>query len=233
MEETIAQGPTTTALKRQTDTRPAMDYMFLSGVLALDLVNTEVVVRGKRRDLFATPEDVANWWPQALTHHPEGEKIKADMDAIVWSDQLLERIKRLRAAIRTLCTNLLEQQPVDREALTTLNTILAMGYPALEAAPGQEMVPIYRTRADDQGAVLLPIALSAFHLFTRAEKHRLHICKNERCILFFYDTTKSATRQWCSLECMNRARSLQHYRHVKEERGFTSSEDPVLPFAPR
>ncbi len=229
MEKSIAQGPTTTALKRQTDTRPAMDYMFLSGVLALDLVNTEVVVRGKRRDLFATTEDVANWWPQALTHHPEGEKIKADMDAIVWSDQLLERITQLRAAIRTLCTNLLEQQPVDREALTTLNTILAMGYPALEAAPGQEMVPIYRTRADDQGTVLLPIALSAFHLFTRAEKHRLHICKNERCILFFYDTTKSATRQWCSLECMNRARSLQHYRHVKEERGFTSSEDPVLP----
>lgn len=229
MEESIAQGPTTTALKRQTDTRPAMDYVFLSGVLALDLVNTEVVVRGKRRDLLATPEDVANWWPQALTHHPEGEKIKADMDAIVWSDQLLERIKRLRAAIRTLCTNLLEQQPVDREALTTLNTILAMGYPALEATPGQEMVPIYRTRADDQGAVLLPIALSAFHLFTRAEKHRLHICKNERCILFFYDTTKSATRQWCSLECMNRARSLQHYRHVKEERGFTSSEGPALP----
>jgi predicted RNA-binding Zn ribbon-like protein len=229
MEESIAQDRTTTALKRQTDTRPAMDYVFLSGVLALDLVNTEVVVRGKRGDLFATPEDVANWWPQALTHHPDGEKIKADMDAIVWSDQLLERIKRLRAAIRTLCTNLVEQQPVDREALTTLNTILAIGYPTLEVASGQEMVPIYRTRADDQGAVLLPIALSALHLFARAEKHRLHICKNERCILFFYDTTKSATRQWCSLECMNRARSLQHYRHVKEERVFTSSEGPVLP----
>jgi predicted RNA-binding Zn ribbon-like protein len=229
MEESIAQDRTTTALKRQTDTRPAMDYMFLSGVLALDLVNTEVVVRGKRGDLFATPEEVANWWSQALTHHPDGEKIKADMDTIVWSDQLLERIKRLRAAIRTLCTNLVEQQSVDREALTTLNTILALGYPALEAAPGPEMVPIYRTRADDQGAVLLPIALSAFHLFTRVEKHRLHICKNERCILFFYDTTKSATRQWCSLECMNRARSLQHYRHLKEERVFTSSEDPVLP----
>ena len=233
MEANNAYGHRATAPKRQTATRPAMDYLFLSGVLALDLVNTEVVVRGKRRDLFATPEDVANWWPQALTHHPEGEKIKADMDAIVWSDQLLERITQLRAAIRTLCTNLLEQQPVDREGLTTLNTILAIGYHALEAAPGQEMIPIYRTRADDQGAVLLPIALSAFHLFTRAEKHRLHICKNERCILFFYDTTKSATRQWCSLECMNRARSLQHYRHVKEERVFTSSEGPVLPFAPR
>src|SRR5947199_2682606 len=35
----------------------------------------------------------------------------------------------------------------------------------------------------------LPIALSALYLFTQAEHHRLHQCKNERCILFFYDTT--------------------------------------------
>jgi predicted RNA-binding Zn ribbon-like protein len=221
MEESIAHGRRITAPKRQTDIRLARDYLFLSGVLALDLVNTEVVVRGKRHDLFATPEDVVDWWQQALTHHPDGEKVKADTDAIAWSAQLLERIKRVRAAIRTLCTNLVEQQPVDGEALTTLNTILAMGYPALEAASGQEMVPVYYTREDDQGAVLLPIALSALHLFTQAEKHRLHKCKNERCILFFYDTTKSATRQWCSLDCMNRARSLQHYRHIKEERAFT------------
>jgi len=187
----------------------------VSGVLALDLVNTEVIVRGKRYDLFATPEDVAVWWQQARTHHPNAE---ANTDTVIWSAQLLERIKRVRAAIRTLCTNLVERQSLDVEALTTLNTILAMGYPALEAASGQEMIAVYRPRDDDQGAVLLPLALSALHLFTQAEKHRLHHCKNERCILFFYDTTKSATRQWCSLECMNRARSLQHYRHVKEER---------------
>src|SRR5947208_6140895 len=165
MEESIAQGPTKMALKRQTDTRPAMDYMFLSGVLALDLVNTEVVVRGKRYDLFATPEDVADWWQQALTHHPEEGKVEAETPAIVWSAQLLERIKWVRAAIRTLCTNLVERQLLDGEALTTLNTILAMGYPALAAASGQEMIASYRTRQDDQAAVLLSIALSALHLF--------------------------------------------------------------------
>jgi predicted RNA-binding Zn ribbon-like protein len=161
-----------TEYNRQPATRPAMDYLFLSGVLALDFVNTE-------------------------------------------------RIKWVRAAIRTLCTNLVERQLLDGEALTTLNTILAMGYPALEAASGQELVAVYRTRQVDEAAVLLPIALSALQLFTQAEKHRLHACKNERCILYFYDTTKSATRQWCSLECMNRARSLEHYQHIKEERIFT------------
>jgi predicted RNA-binding Zn ribbon-like protein len=221
MEENIAHDHRIAAQKRQTGSRPALSYLFLSGVLALDFVNTEMVVRGKRLDLFATPEDVADWWQQALTRHHDGEQVKADMSDIVWSAQLLEGIKRVRAAIRTLCTNRVEQQPVDGEALTTLNTILAMGYPTLEAVSEQEMVAVYRTREDDPGAVLLPLALSALHLFTRTEKHRLHQCKNERCILFFYDTTKSATRQWCSIKCMNRARSLEHYRHVKEEGTFS------------
>ena len=31
----------------------------------------------------------------------------------------------------------------------------------------------------------------------------------------FYDMTRSATRQWCSTACMNRARSLHHYRQAK------------------
>lgn len=221
MEASRAPAHRTTVPKRQIATRPVMDYLFLSGVLALDLVNMEVVVRGKRYDLFASPEDVAVWWQQARTHHPEAEQVRANTDTVIWSAQVLERIKGVRAAIRTLCTNLVERQSWDVEALTTLNTILAMGYPAVEATSGQEMIAVYRPRDDDQGAVLLPLALSALHLFTQAEHHRLHHCKNERCILFFYDTTKSATRQWCSLACMNRARSLQQYRHIKEERIFT------------
>jgi predicted RNA-binding Zn ribbon-like protein len=198
---------------------PMADFPFLSGVLALDLVNTEVIVRGRRYDLFSSPEDVARWWQEALMHHPDEEKVKAETQAIVWSPSLLESIKRIRAAIRTICTNLVEHHTFDHEAFTALNDILAMGYPALEV-DSEEMIPIYRTRQVEQGAILLPIALSALHLFTQAEKQRLHKCKNDRCTLFFYDTTKSATRQWCSLECMNRARSLQHYQHIKEERAL-------------
>ncbi|HEV2582184.1 MAG TPA: ABATE domain-containing protein, partial [Ktedonobacteraceae bacterium] len=195
-----------------------MNYPFLSGVLALDLVNTEVIVRGRRYDLLCSPEDVARWWQEALAHHPDREKVKEETQATAWSLPLLEKIKQVRAAIRTLCSNLVQQQPLDQEALAVLNAILAMGCPALDVAAEGEMVPVYRAREADQGAILMTIALSAFHLFTQAEKHRLHKCKNDRCILFFYDNTKSATRQWCSLECMNRARSLQHYQHVKEER---------------
>src|SRR2546421_7595305 len=109
MEMNNAYGQRTAAPKGQTASRPAMDYLFLSGVLALDLVNTEVIVRGKRYDLFATPEDVAVWWQQARTHYPDVEYVRANTDTVIWSTQLLERIKRVRAAIRTLCTNLVEE----------------------------------------------------------------------------------------------------------------------------
>jgi predicted RNA-binding Zn ribbon-like protein len=209
------------APKMQAEISTAKGYPFLSGVLALDLVNTEVIIRGKQRDLFATPEDVAVWWREAILHHLEVEKVKADTSAMIWNAQLLERIKSVRAVIRTLCTNMVEQQPLNREAIMKLNSILAIGYPALDALSEEDIVQVYRTRQDEQAAVLLPVALSALHLFTQAEKHRLHKCKNERCILFFYDNTKSATRQWCSLDCMNRARSIQHYRHMKEEKALT------------
>src|SRR5690348_2747623 len=104
MEANSAYGQVT-APKGQTAGRPAMDYLFLGGVLALDLVNTEVIVRGKRYDLFASPEDVAVWWRQARTHYPDVEHVRVDSDTVIWNTQLLERIKRLRAAIRTLCTN--------------------------------------------------------------------------------------------------------------------------------
>ena len=194
-----------------------IDFSFLSGVLALDLVNTEVIVRGRRYDLLSSPDDAARWWYQALERYPDGENVTAETMAALWSLPLLEKIKRTRTAIRTLCTNVLEQQPYDLEAIATLNAILAMGYSALNVVSEQEVMQVYRTREANQRTILLPIALSALHLFTQTEKHRLHQCKNERCILFFYDSTKSATRQWCSLECMNRARSLQHYRQMKEE----------------
>src|SRR3989440_2827549 len=104
MEAGRADDDRITVHKRQAATRPAMDYLFLSGVLALDFVNTEVIVRGRRYDLFATPEDVAEWWQHALTHYPDEGRVTADTGVIAWSAQLLESIRWVQAAIRTLCT---------------------------------------------------------------------------------------------------------------------------------
>ncbi len=96
-----------------------------------------------------------------------------------------------------------------------LNGVLSTGYRSLEITSGGDLVPMDRTRDAGRGEVLLSIAMSAFELITQGDAGRLHECSNPKCVLLFYDTSKSATRRWCSTACMNRARSAQHYRQRK------------------
>jgi predicted RNA-binding Zn ribbon-like protein len=195
----------------------ASDALFLSGSLALDLANTEMVVRGKKRDVLSSPEALSHWWQEALVHHLERERVEEEESAINWTSELLEAVKRVRQTLRRLCTHLVEEQVVTAEDLEALNQVLSLGYQSLQQTAQGAIIAVYRAHDQQKGSIVLPIALSAFRLLTDGERQRLHKCKNERCILFFYDTTKSGTRQWCSLRCLNRSRSIHHYKQIKEQ----------------
>ncbi|GLV54293.1 RNA-binding protein [Dictyobacter sp. S3.2.2.5] len=190
----------------------AEDDRFLSGSLALDLVNTEMIVRRKKQDLLSSPDDLAQWWQAALVHHPKHEDIVGDGAPMAWTVDLLEEVKEFRQSLRLLCTGLVEDPPITSPDLTMLNQMLALGYQSAQVTPQGKIMVVYHVYDQQKGRILLPIALSALRLLTEGERQRLHKCKNDRCILFFYDTSKGGSRQWCSLGCLNRARSIHHYR---------------------
>lgn len=190
----------------------AGDALFLSGSLALDLVNTETVVRRKKRDALSSPDDLARWWQAALAHNPEHDDVEDGETPVAWTFDLLEEVKRFRQSLRSLCTDLVEEPGTTTPDLEPLNQILSLGYRSAQFTSQGEIVPVYRVYDQQKGRILLPIALSALRLFTETERQRLHKCKNDRCILFFYDTSKGGTRQWCSLGCLNRSRSILHYQ---------------------
>jgi predicted RNA-binding Zn ribbon-like protein len=195
----------------------ASKFFFVGNVLALDLLNTEAVIRGKKRDLLSSPEDLAAWWQEALSLSTEQDVVEGAANAASWTNELLEAIKKLRTALRNVVISLIEERPINTGDLAELNHLLHMGYQSLEMTPEGELEPRYHAFDREKQAVLLSIALSALRLLTQGERTRLHKCKNERCIGVFYDTTRSATRHWCTLECMSRARSVQHYRQAKRE----------------
>ncbi|GAC1635145.1 MAG: hypothetical protein NVS4B11_37270 [Ktedonobacteraceae bacterium] len=122
----------------------------------------------------------------------------------------------LRMALRTLSKHVVEWQTVEGKDLEPINDILALGYSSLERTEQGNVKSVIHLRDPEKGSVLFPIAISALQLFTESDWQRLHKCKNDRCTLFFYDTTKSGTRHWCSLGCMNRSRSIQHYQATKK-----------------
>ena len=194
----------------------AHETVALRGALALELINTETLDRGKRRDALSSPEALARWWEDICAHYPDQCIIAGARAPIVWTSDLLEAIKALRTALRTVVTHVVGQQVVEEEDLQPVNAILALGYSALERTEQGTVKAVLHLREPEQGRVLVPIACSALGFFTEADWRRLHQCKHDRCIVFFYDTTKSGTRRWCSPGCMNRARSIQHYQLTKK-----------------
>jgi len=194
-------------------------FLFRGEALALDLVNTEIMVRGKRRDLLMTPEDVVSWWRAACHHQPQKDDVRTENEGeTVYDLALLHALITLRTALRGIFSALVEERTPGKEDLSVLNDVLSTGYPSLDLTEEGNLLPVYRTTDTRRGTVLLPVALSALRLIHKSDRKRLHQCDNGRCILFFYDTTRSATRRWCSLGCMDRARSARRYEQAKQEK---------------
>jgi len=139
-------------------------------------------------------------------------------------EALLLATKALRSALRSIFTAIVERCPIGEGDLDALNGILHLGRLALETGPGGALIAVYRTPGGAPERVLLPVALFALRLLTEGERSRTHKCRNERYILLFYDMTRSATRHWCSVECMNRARSSQNYRRRKGDIGANDDD---------
>ena len=194
----------------------ADEALFLSGSLALDLVNTELIIRGKRRDVLTSPDVLAAWWNEVSKQNPVTQPVVGEKP-IVWDTELLTAVKTIRANLRNLASHVVQEQHVDEETLEPLNEVLALGYPSMQRTEQGTIIQVMRLRDKKMGPVIFPVALSAFRLFTEADWQRIHKCKNDRCILYFYDNTKSGTRQWCSLGCMNRSRSIQYYKKTKKQ----------------
>lgn len=193
-------------------------YDFCGGALALDLVNTERIRRGETRDLLSTPDDLVGWWREALAHHPqhiaigEGAALPEDCRDLLAA---LVALKAVRKALRGTFGALAEGRRVEEADLKVLNGVLKSGYRSLHIGPEGELDPRYHTSDAERGWLLLPVAVSAFDLITQGDAGRLRECRNPRCRVLFHDTSKSATRVWCTTACMNRARSARRYRQAK------------------
>lgn len=184
--------------------RTAEDFVFRGGALAFDLVNSEKVVRRKRADLLNTPTDMENWWHLAQAEH----HLTADVHK-PFTEADLVALKTLRGALRSIFDALVRQTPVDAQAMAVLNAVLRECYLQI----GCDFVPV--ERSDSGSSPLVAAAFSALALLTQSEHTRLRKCKNEFCILMFYDSSKNGHRYWCGPDCQNRARSSAHYREMK------------------
>jgi predicted RNA-binding Zn ribbon-like protein len=174
------------------------DLLFVGGHAAIDFINTVHMVGGVLTDTLHSDDDIREWMARSeLT--PGGSSTR-------WADgELLHAARQLRdIAVQGLES----RKAKKRFPVAGLNAFLshAVSYPQLVAEGSQSRIKrTYLARTPRE--FLAPVAEAVADLLANADFDVIRRCAGEKCVLWFYDRTKSHHRRFCSAAlCGNRAK---------------------------
>lgn len=173
------------------------DAPLLGDNLALDFINTEYVVEGKRHDCFIDDQSVASWLIRV--------GLLTDLKDQQIPRGLLTEARELRETARNVVNAAMNRVPVN---LAVINRVLEVGRPIRklewDGDTQQFRVAVYQSAGCPSG-LLWPIADALINLVTSDKFEYVRQCEAHDCILLFHDLSKSHRRRWCSMAtCGNR-----------------------------
>jgi predicted RNA-binding Zn ribbon-like protein len=184
-------------------------FLFVAGAASLDFLNTEVMLDGQPVDLMKDGDDLLLWIAESgLATKAEVHKLREARASV--HETWLRACIRLRVGLRTMFSRLADGQSLRPADLHLIDEVLAStnGTMRLRRRDSQPSL-------DFQPSALTPpflIARATAEFLASADLTLVRRCQGEGCILFFYDTTKSHTRRWCSMAtCGNRTKVKAHY----------------------
>lgn len=193
-------------------------FLFVGNHPCLDFVNTQMVVRGNPTDLLGTFDDYIAWLVQAR----QIEKVEAESASRGLNNKekegVLRQAKAFRTTLRDMVEHLVRRDTIPGSALVEINRLLSrrQGYPQVSQIKGKFEQTVIATGSHTD-SVLTPLADIASDLLCNVDRSLIKKCGNTACILYFYDTTKSHTRNWCSMQlCGNRLKVAAHFQRKRQ-----------------
>jgi predicted RNA-binding Zn ribbon-like protein len=179
----------------------------------LDFVNTLEFDRGLRDDHLTDAAGAVAWLQQHSLLHSETAaalvaEVKSDDAA---ATRLLQRVQRVRAALRELLDAAVERRPPADAALREVNRALRATY-VYELVPASDGVSLdHRHEGDAVSGALARLSEAIARELTQSDKERLRICANDECRWVFRDNSPAGRRKWCDMSsCGNRAKAARH-----------------------
>lgn len=192
-------------------------FLFVGNHPCLDFINTQMIVRGNPTDLLGGCEDLVAWLGQASMV----DKVQAAVVMTQWShkdqEQLFEQGIRFRNTLREMAKRIVARKSIPNSAVASINQVLSRcpGYTQLVYKKGR-FERHFQSQAAQKDCLLAPLAEAASDLLCSGELSLVKKCGNPACILYFYDTTKNHTRNWCSMQlCGNRIKVAAHYQRKR------------------
>jgi predicted RNA-binding Zn ribbon-like protein len=180
-----------------------------------------MIMNGKPTDVLESFDDFISWLVRAnLLTNAQSEIAGAELNHKE-KISLLEQAKIFRTTLRDLAARIVARKPLPVSITNIINQFLSQrpGYPQLVRRKGG-FEQRFHSAAAPVHNLLVPLAEAASDLLCRADFALIKKCGNPACILYFYDTTKNHTRNWCSMQtCGNRIKVAAHYLRKRSQSG--------------
>ena len=181
-----------------------VSFLWLGNAPFLDFINTEIVQDGKPVDLLNEVNDLYEWLSQAGFH----VEVAPELDKTKPAEEILRASRAYRRALRLAMQTITTTGVVPLEILHKTNDYLLRRnhwFELSKASNGHLLRDHWTVEQPED--VCSPIAHSFAQFLSLGDLSRVRKCKNPDCVLYFNDTSKSGTREWCSLAlCGNRLR---------------------------
>ena len=180
----------------------APSLRFVGGCLALDFVN----VVPRRAELSWDQLVAFLESARIITAERGGELLALSRSDLHSAESLLSKARRLGSALRMAFDTLLHRQRILPEWVAPVNEILRVTEGHEELVPSDRDWKVeFVAREGGLEWLLAAVARSAADVIAEGPQARLRLCANPRCGLFFYDTSRTHRRRWCSMTvCGNR-----------------------------
>jgi len=192
-------------------------FLFVSNSLALNFVNTRPVVQNRPQELLDTFDSLLRWFVAAglLAEQDKTEFHRRWRDTPQAAAALAQALA-FRERLREEIIHVEASKGIRHAMITELNHLLQEHVMPLQIVPAAEgFAEEFRFVPGAPRDLLGPLLYAAADLFTKFELRRIHKCQT--CVLHFYDTTKNATRRWCSMKiCGNRAKVASYVARERQ-----------------
>jgi len=171
---------------------------------ALDLLNTVMMVDGRKTDLLSSDEQAITWLAQAGFGPASLPSAKGGV--------LLSNLRTLRDAVEVLVHARRQERDADP---SVLNSFLRDAVPQLTWDAHQPELDRFHHK-DEASRQLARLAYSAAELLAEGDFSLVRKCESPDCSLMFYDRTKSHKRRWCSMALCGNRHKVAEFRKRRQ-----------------
>ena len=180
-------------------------FLFIGNHLALDFLNTKLVLAGSPKELLPDVDALVRWLvASGLLTRTKGKALAKTWRDTPQAGVLLRELLEFRERLRAVVVRQEAGFSASNAFIAELNSLLKQhpGVIALQRK-GEKLGLETAFELEKPNDVWAPIAIAVAELISDVSSMRLRKC--EACIIHFLDTSKKGSRRWCSMNiCGNK-----------------------------